>query len=142
MRGLLADVNVQRHAMVLLRGILERSSIDLWDLLTETGLQFSTLAEAGLSNSIDDEALWTFCQEDGWVLFTDNRNSDGETSLEVTLRDRWRAGHLPVLTVSNKTMLEKNSEYAAQVALDVAELLFGIEDGEYRDRPRIYVPLS
>lgn len=120
----------------------ESSSIDLWDLLTETGLRFSTLAETGLSNSIDDGMLWTFCQEDGWVLFTDNRNAEGETSLELILREQWHAGDLPILTVSNKTMLEKNSAYAEQVAIDVAELLFGIEDGEYRDRPRIYVPLS
>jgi hypothetical protein len=142
MRGLLADVNVQRHALVLLRGILERSSIDLWNLLTESGLRFSSLVETGLSNSINDEALWKFCQEDGWVLFTDNRNAEEEKSLEVTLQNLWHLGDIPVVTVSDKTKLETNSEYAEQVAFDLAELLFGIEQGEYRDRPRIYVPLS
>jgi hypothetical protein len=32
-------------------------------------------------------------------------------------------------------------EYAERVASDVAELLFGIAEQQYRDQPRIYVPL-
>jgi hypothetical protein len=46
----------------------------------------------------------------------------------------------PVLTLANKGRFEHSPDYAKRVATDVAELLFGIAQGEYRDQPRIYVP--
>jgi hypothetical protein len=49
-------------------------------------------------------------------------------------------GHLPVLTIGDKGKFEHNREYAERVATDVAELLFGIAQGEYRNQPRIWVP--
>ncbi len=49
-------------------------------------------------------------------------------------------GHLPVLTLANKTRFENNAAHAEQVATDVAELLFGIAQGDYRDQSRILVP--
>jgi hypothetical protein len=73
-------------------------------------------------------------------LFTDNRNHDGPNSLEATLSSSWRVGHLPLLTLANKTKFEHRREYAERVASDVAELLFGITREGYRDQPRIYVP--
>ncbi len=49
---------------------------------------------------------------------------------------------LPVLTLSKKVRFERSPDYARRVAADVAELLFGIAMGEYRDQSRIYVPRS
>lgn len=75
------------------------------------------------------------------MLFTENRNADGPDSLDATLADSWRTGHLPVLTLANKGKFYHSREYAERVASDVAELLLGIAvDGQYRDQPRIYVP--
>jgi hypothetical protein len=48
------------------------------------------------------------------VLFTDNRNAEGEKSLEATLQKRWQLGDIPVLTVSEKARLEDNSEYLSE----------------------------
>ncbi len=79
-------------------------------------------------------------QAEGWVLFTENRNHDGPDALEATLLDSWHFGQLPVLTLANKARFESDRVYAEQVATDVAELLFGIEQEDYRDQPRIYVP--
>jgi hypothetical protein len=93
-----------------------------------------------LPRDLDDRSVWNRCQQEGWVLLTENRNHDGPNSLQATLTDSWRIGHLPTLTLSNKVRLEHSREYAERVATDIAELLFGIAHGEYRDRDRIYVP--
>ncbi len=74
------------------------------------------------------------------MLFTENRNDDGPDSLHATLTNSWREGHLPVLTLANKSKFDHSRAYAEQVANDIAELLFGIEHGEYLDEPRIFVP--
>lgn len=138
MQGLLADVNVQGH-LSFLRRVLE--DLDLWPALAELGLQLVTFRDLGLPMDLDDRQLWNGCQRQGWVLLTENRNHEGPDSLQATLTDSWHAGHLPVLTLANKARFEHSREYAVSVATDVAELLFGIAQGEYHDRPRIYVPL-
>jgi hypothetical protein len=137
MQGLLADINVQGH-LSYLRRLLE--ALDLWFIFAELKLKLMTFPELKLPQNLDDRSLWNHCQQDGWVLFTDNRNHEGPNSLEATLRDSWRIGHFPVLTLSNKSKFRHNREYAEQVAIDVAELLFGISQGEYRNQPRIWVP--
>ena len=137
MQGLLADVNVQGH-LSYLRDLLQ--GLDLWSVLDEVNLRLVTFPDLELQRNLGDRPLWNRCQEDGWVLFTENRNHDGPNSLQATLSDSWRMGHLPVLTLSIKRKFETNRDYAEQVATDVAELLFGINQGDYRDQPRIFVP--
>jgi hypothetical protein len=44
------------------------------------------------------------------------------------------------VTLGNKKKFESSRAYADKVASDVAELLFGISQGQYRDQPRIFVP--
>ena len=139
MRGVLADVNVQGH-MLYLRRLLE--AVDLWSVLTQVSLELTTFADLRLSPHLDDRALWNFCQEQGWVLFTENRNRDGPNSLDATIADSWHDGHLPVVTLANKGHFERDRIYAEKVAVDIAELLFGIESGDYCDQPRIYVPVG
>jgi hypothetical protein len=137
MRGILADVNVQGH-LPYLRRLIEIANLQ--SVLDELKIEFATFADLPLDREIDDRLLWNRCQADGWVLFTDNRNRDDVESLEATLEDSWREGHLPVFTIANKGRFERDREYAMRAATDVAELLFGIAHGEYRDTPRIYVP--
>jgi hypothetical protein len=138
MQGLLADVNVQGH-LSYLRRLLE--DLDFCPVLAELGLQFAAFRGLGLAMDLDDRELWNCCQQQGWVLFTENRNHDGSDSLQATLADSWRPGHLPVLTLANKSEFEHSREYAVSIATDIAELLFGIAQGEYHDRPRIDVSL-
>ena len=137
MRGLLADVNVERHARYL-NQLLEHLS--LWSVLAEFHLELVTFRDVGLPRDLLDRPLWNRCQDDGWVLFTENRNRDDEDSLEATLADSWHVGNLPVLTLSSKSAFEGRARYREQVATDVAEVLFGVIQGEYLDQPRIYVP--
>ena len=137
MRGLLADANIEGHA-AFLRTLLEDSG--LWVIFSDLKLELATFADLGLPSDIDDRTLWAICQADGWVLFTDNRNDEGETSLHATLLELWKPGDVPVLTLSSKAKFEQRADYRERVAADIAELLFGIAEGEYRDCDRIYVP--
>jgi hypothetical protein len=139
MQGLLADVNVQGYVLYL-RRLLE--ILDLWIVLSDLKLRIVTFRDLDLPRGLDDRSLWSRCQQDGWVLFTENRNNDGPDSLQATLAGSWQNGHLPVLTLSNKLKFEHSREYAERVASDVAELLFGIAHLQYRDQPLIYVPRS
>lgn len=86
MRGLLADVNVQGH-LPYLRRLLE--TLDLWSLLAELRLEFVTFPDLHLPRNLDDRSLWNRCQQDGWVLLTENRNEEDENSLQATLADSW-----------------------------------------------------
>ncbi len=138
MRGLLADVNVQGHLPYLIHLLEAR---DLRGVLESLELRLVTFPDIGLDRRIDDRTLWRYCQDEQWVLFTEDRNDDGPDSLKRTLDDSWVDGHLPVLTLSNKGRFENNRIYADRVADDVATALFGISsEGSFRDRPRIYIP--
>jgi hypothetical protein len=137
MRGLLADVNVQGHLPYLRQRL---KNLDLWAILIESKLEFATFRDRSLDRRLDDRSLWHYCQHEGWVLFTENRRADDPDSLQVTLTESWRVGCLPVLTLANKRRFEHSPNYADQVAADVADLLFGIAQGEFGDQSRIYVP--
>jgi len=138
MQGLLADVNVQGY-LPYLRALLE--ALNLWTVLAELKLRLVTFPELELPRNLDDRLLWNRCQQDDWLLFTENRNHDGPDSLHATLADSWKMGHLPVVTLANKARFEHDRGYAERVATDVAEILFGIaQEQEYLDQPRIWVP--
>lgn len=137
MRGLVTDVNIQGHLPYLRRLLLD---LDLWPILAELQIEFRSFADLRIPPDLDDRSLWNRCQEDGWVLLTENRNNDGEDSLHATLADSWRTGQLPVLTLANKAKFEHSRHYAERIARDIAELLFGIKLEEYRDQRRIFVP--
>ncbi len=137
MPGLLADVNVQGHLPYLERLI---DGLGLLDLLTGLGLTLEAFPDLGLDRRMDDRLLWDYCQANGWVLFTDNRNHEDETSLEATIQDSWQPGHLPVVTLANKGKFENSEDYALGVAEDVADVLVSVFHDGVRDQPRIFVP--
>lgn len=137
MRGLLADTNAQGHATYL-RQLLR--SMALLEILGAVGIDLLDFSDVGLPSNIDDRSLWLWCQENRLVLFTDNRNQESASSLQATLHDLWKPGDFPVITVADKRRFEQDADYRKRVAADVAELLFGVREGEYRDRDRIYVP--
>lgn len=137
MRGLLADTNVQAHAKYLHR-LLEADG--LLEILSELSIEFLKLGDVELPLDIDDRALWQFCQRERLALFTDNRNEESGDSLQSTIRGEWKLGDLPVITLGDKGKFERSAAYRNQTAADLAELLFGIYHGEYRDCARLYVP--
>jgi len=137
MRGLLADVNVQGHLPYLCRLMAQ---LDEWPVVAALELEFATFANLSLDSRLNDRSLWSYCQHEGWVLFTENRRADEPDSLETTLADSWKPGCLPVLTLANKGKFEHSAAYAKRVATDIAELMFDITVGDRCDQARIYVP--
>ncbi len=137
MLGLLLDVNIHEYAAALRRNLVQ---LDLVELLDQSGLNIVTFSDLGIADHTDDQTLWMRCQVEGWVLFTENRNQDGPTSLETTLRTFWTAGQLPVLTLGSKRRFRQERDYSLVVSADVLEYILDIQEGKYRDQPRIYVP--
>jgi hypothetical protein len=138
MQGLLSDVHLQGHLRYLDHLL---RAIGLWPVLSQLGIRLATFRDLGIPGNIDDRSLWKLCQEKGWVLFTEDRNNDGPDSLHATLLDSWQTGGLPVLTLANKGRFEHDRVYTERAAMDIANLLFDIADGQYRDQARIWVPL-
>ncbi len=109
-------------------------------LWTSMGLRLATFPDLGLSRYLDDRSIWNHCQQNGWVLFTENRNDDGPDSLFATLKESWNDGCLPVVTLANKGTFENSDAYATKVTEQIAEILVDVADGKCREQPRIYVP--
>ena len=140
MRGLLADINVQGHLRYL-RLVIRECGLE--PFLAEAGVVLATFPDVGLGRTTGDRTIWDFCQRDGWVLFTEDRNREGADSLQAVIEDSWAVGCLPVLRLSNKGRFERSPVYARRVAEDVAEILYGAaREGKYRDTPWIPVPLT
>lgn len=137
MPGLLADVNVQGHLPYLGRLI---DKLGLREVLSELGLTLATFPDLGLDRHMGDRELWNYCQANGWVLFTDNRNHEDENSLGATIQGSWRDGCLPVITLANKGKFENSEDYATKVAEEVADILVTVYLDGIRDQPRIFVP--
>lgn len=137
MRGLLADVNVQGHLPYLRRLFV---ALGLWDVLVAEKIAIAAFPNVNLASNLNDRAIWSFCQSEGWVLFTDNRNDEGTDSLQSTIDTAWQLGHLPVVTVSDRQRFVQETDYARRLAADLVEVLYGASLGQYRDQPRIFLP--
>ncbi|HJT35770.1 MAG TPA: hypothetical protein VJ783_27320, partial [Pirellulales bacterium] len=91
----------------------------------------------GLDRRAADVEIWQQCQDDGWLLITDNRNENDENSLEATLRTRGTGDSLPVLTISNSQRLRQNREYAERVVESLFGILIDVEN--LRGTGRLYL---
>ena len=138
-RGLLADVNVAGHLAYLNRLLHQLDLVEV--MASGSPFRFVTFRELGLANTLPDRQVWHYCQLEGWILLTDNRNHDDADSLAAVIGDSWQDGHLPVLTIANKDRFEHDLHYAAVVARDAADIIYGLlHTEENRDQPRIFVP--
>ena len=136
MQGLLTDVNVQGYLPAIRRYIEAAYP----NALTIYNIRLVTFPDIGIPETLDDRALWRKCQSDGWVLLTENRNHEDDSSLQATLEELWKAGDLPVLTLANKDRFRLKRDYFNLVVEDVLELLIDIQELKCRDQSRIYVP--
>ncbi len=137
MRGILFDINVQGHSDYLLR-LFE--ALGLWAFWTPLKLEFLTVSGLGYPSEVPDRVIWNRCQSERLILFTDNRNVDGQDSLGKTLSDSLTEESFPVLTIANKRRFERDRRYALIVAEKVLENLIDIADGEYRGVGRLSIP--
>ncbi|MBV7333532.1 hypothetical protein KFU94_35930 [Chloroflexi bacterium TSY] len=98
-----------------------------------------TWEEARLTEGIDDETIWRFCQDNNCLLLTGNRTGDDDTeSLEHITRTLVGPDSLPVLTFGNLKRVIPDRHYCRACAQRLADIIFDLEN--YRGVPRLYLP--
>ena len=96
-----------------------------------------TFSDVGLPIDSSDRSVWRFAQEKQLILLTGNRNSEGEDSLEQTIRNENTSSSLPVVTVSMVSRMEERA-YREQCAERLVEIVLNIEN--YLGIGRVYIP--
>ena len=127
----LVDHNMEGHAKLLWRTLASAGWLEL------APVQLVTFAEAGVPADSVDRAVWRFAQERQMFLLTDNRNMEGDDSLERTIREELTPESLPVLTVSNRDRLNEQ-KYRARCAERLLEVVLYPE--RYLGTGRIFIP--
>jgi len=95
--------------------------------------------DVDLSIKADDETVWRFCQERGYLLLTGNRTTkDGVDSLEMTVRRLIEPTSLPVLTISNLKRIQSDPAYCRRCAEQLIEIVVDLEE-RYRGITRLYL---
>lgn len=108
---------------------------ELWLDLDVSLISFS---ELGLAGEASDREVWEICQDFQVVLITANRNSEGDDSLEATIRARGDQNILPVITLADEQRIMRDRDYAEKTAESVLDYLAALE--RYRGVGRLYVP--
>lgn len=135
MPKIMADHDVEGHLDVLLRIWTSPPWNELWQQLACDVESFQRL---GIAPVTPDAELWRFCQQEGIVLVTGNRNAEGEDSLEATIQSNRTDDGLPVLTIANPPRVFRDPTYAERIAETILEYLLYL-DG-VRGTGRLYVP--
>lgn len=102
----------------------------LWDELLR--VEFKRLRDYGLPNNYPDQYIWRFVQQHELLLVTNNRNSEGEVSLQATMQRENTLHAVPVITVSDKDALPQ-ADYRQRVAQSLARIIVDLDD--YRGAP-------
>ena len=136
MKGLFADINIAGQVRCLVDTFY--SSEEWFEIWNSLGVTCHFFEQFDLDPRSPDDIVWQSCQDNELILITGNRNQDGPTSLETTIRLRLRSDSLPVVTVSRPKSLGLHAAYTAQIGMKLLEYLFDIEF--HRGTGRLYVP--
>jgi hypothetical protein len=135
MKGILADTNIERHVRVLLTFLEGDDWLELWESL---GLVLHSFDSLNLPRTTKDRELWAFCQQQGIVLITANRNSDGSDSLDAAIRELNTPQDLPVFTLAKSDDVLASKAYAERTAVRLLDYLMRIDT--LRGTGRLYIP--
>lgn len=127
----LLDHDIEGHLFFLEAGLKETG----WNRFLE--IEFIRLRDCGLADSSPDNEVWRYVQEHKILLITNNRNNDGETSLQATIARENAPDSLPVVTVSNKESL-RVIDYRQRVADALVKIILYPED--FRGAGRVFIP--
>ena len=122
---------------------LKKQGILLWATMGGEGwlklleIPMLTFGDVGLPINSSDRSVWRFAQEKQLILLTGNRNSEGEDSLEQTIRNENTPSSLPVVTVSMVSRMEERA-YREQCAERLVEIVLNLEN--YLGIGRVYIP--
>ncbi|MEI2688730.1 MAG: ACP S-malonyltransferase [Anaerolineae bacterium] len=133
MQIVLSDYYCEGQARAIFRALDVRGYFRL------VPLELRLFADVGLPPEAEDAVVWQFCQDYGFVLLTGNRRtSDGERSMESTIRRLCTLDSLPILTISNLRRVLTDPKYCQDCAIRLAEVMLDIE--AYRGVYRLYLP--
>lgn len=127
----LSDHNIEGQAL-LLWGVLGAGG---W--LEITGMRLVRFSEVGLPDNSTDREVWRFAQDNNMLILTDNRNMEGNDSLEQTIREENHTLSLPVITIGRADRLT-DREYREQCAARLLEIIVDIE--QYLGSGRLFIP--
>ncbi len=128
---ILVDHNIEGHAALL------SATLNSEGWTTLFSIRFVTLREVGLAFDSNDRVVWRFAQEKGMILLTDNRNMEGEDSLEQAIREENTITSLPVLTIGNVDRIVER-EYRERCSTRLAEIVSELE--KYMGTSRLFIP--
>lgn len=131
MTSILLDHNLAGDVVFLLSSLAKIGWLELIEI------QFITFAEAGLAEDSSDREVWRFAQKPQMLLLTDNRNMEGDDSLEQTLRDEITGESLPVLTIGDRDRLLE-PDYRDKCATRLVEII--IDLNFYLGYSRLFMP--
>ncbi len=117
---ILFDHDIEGFDVFLIAGLRETG----WD--QDLTFEFLRLRDLGLPDNCKDRDIWRRCQADRLFLITQNRNSDDETSLQITLDRENALDSLPVLTVPNAEKL-KDADYRQEAAHRLVEIILDLD---------------
>lgn len=128
----LADHNLERHAVILSGSITNQGWLD-W-----LSVRFVTLEEVSLSIKSDDRIVWQFAQSNNMILLTANRRMKGKDSLEQVLREENTETSLPVITLGDANRFLEDSGYRESCVNRFLEILLYLEN--YMGVGRLFIP--
>ena len=128
---------------VLLDHHMRKQGVLLWSIMENEGwlklmdIPMVTFADIGMPIDAPDHKIWHFAQQHQLILLTENRNNEGEDSLEQTIREENTPSSLPVLTIGLPDRMRENN-YRKQCAERIVDIVLDIEN--YLGIGRIYIP--
>jgi hypothetical protein len=134
-QGTLSDANITGQVQILVQILQSSAWREIWDFLELSVASFENL---GIEISAPDDMVWHKCQEANLVLITGNRNQDGSSSLEETIRIYNAPDSLPVFTLSQPNRIRQSKAYANRVVERLLERLLEIDVS--RGAGRIFLP--
>lgn len=100
-------------------------------------VELLTLSQVGLERATNDRVIWRFCQLNGLVLLTANRNQDDADSLEQTMSEENTPASLPVLTVTDQRRLH-NAAYREACIESLLTIIIDLNN--HLGTGRLYIP--
>jgi hypothetical protein len=128
---ILVDHNIEGYALDLLAVLAKEGWLEIVDI------SILTFVEAGLPYNSSDRTVWRFAQANGMILLTNNRNMEGEDSLEQTLREENSLTSVPVLTIGNINRLSQRV-YRERCAAHLLQVIVDLPI--YLGRSRVFIP--
>ncbi|MEZ4733425.1 MAG: hypothetical protein R3E79_40535 [Caldilineaceae bacterium] len=134
MQTILSDYNCEGQAQAIFE-VLQYQG----DWLELAPMELCRFRDVNLDKSADDDIVWRFCQEQGYLLLTGNRGtSDKHKSLEYVIRHLVTPTSLPVITIGNLKRVQADPVYRVQCAHRLADIVADLE--RYRGVMRLYLP--